>query len=543
MVVDYILRKIVIALQLKTYSKKERNAFLTGLMGQNIIFNIMAVFTSYFMRDVLLVPAAVLTVILFAVPVFDAVTDPFMGVFVDKTKTRWGKCRPWLLVTPALVFLFVMLSFSTGVYQYGEGASMARNVGIVVFATAMYLIWGIVYMAGDIPLWGITSLMTEEESHRKKLQAYARAAAGIGAAFGLLGFPPIATAIGHHIGDERMGFIIAALIFGLLGCGTFQLVGVFCKEKISPPKADINVRENFKMAWQNKPFRQLLISGVLASPRQLLLIVAMPLVSYYFASRDPLMMMVYMALLGGGMFGGMFVAMALVPKLLARFSKKQVYNWSLILDVPPSFILFGLFLLSVSLGVPGGMTNAWILIPAALMFAVKGTCMGLFSVLQTNMISDAVDYEDYTNNRRPDGVFFSGQTFIVKVGNGICLLLYSGLSALVAFSGVNIRILQNMIDSDYAYIPREVMQRGSDFVAHTYYFANHAGEYVGGALTANNLFWFFAVMFFCVSVLPGVGAALAAIPTWKYELTEERHAEVLLALQQRRRQGEEAEEA
>ena len=512
--------------------------FLTGLFGQNIVFNVMAVFANYYLRDVLFIPAFTVAIILVASQIFDAVTDPFMGVFVDKTKTKYGKCRPWLIGTPGIIFIFIILCFLGGAYDYGTGASTLRNAGVVAWVTVAYLLWGIFYMAGDIPLWGITSLMTEDETHRKKLQAIARAAAGVGGAVGLLAFQPVGIAIGQAIGSDRTGFIIAALLFAGVGCGLYQLVGIFVKEKISPPKSNIKMLDNFKLAWANLPFRRLLLSGILCAPRNLLMIVAMPLVTYYFANRNPVMMLVYMAAIGGGMFLGMFAAMALVPKLLERFEKKQIYNWSLIFDIVPSVALFGLFLLSVYLRTPGGLTNIWFLVPAALIFAVKGVCMGLFMVLQTNMINDTVDYEEYTSGHRPDGVFFSGQTFIVKIGNGICNLIYNYICGLVLFSGVNVMALQNMIDSIEVtgVVPREVMQRGSEVIVHTFTDVNRVGEVISASLTADRLFWFFAAMFFCVSVLPAIGALMAVIPTLKYELTDEKHRAILVTLQERRRE-------
>ncbi|MCL2447233.1 MAG: MFS transporter [Oscillospiraceae bacterium] len=512
-------------MNLKTFTKKERNAFMTGLAGQNIIFTIMGTFATYFLRDTLLFPAALLAVMLPVVMVFDAVTDPFMGVLIDRTKSRLGKCRPWLVAMPGVIFVFVMLSYMGQPYN-----ATARNVGTLIFTFAAYLLWGVFYMAGDIPLWGITSLMTEDEKQRQSLQSYARMVAGIGAAVAMFGFPAIAVGLGQALGNERTGFIIAALIFAAVGCGTYQLVGLFVKEKISPPPQKTNVRENFRMAWNNKPFRRMILSGIFAAPRNLIMIVSMPLITYYFADRNPLLMLLYTAILGGGVFGGMFIAMILVPKLLQRWRKKTIYNASLLVGIPVNLLLFGLYMLSVTLG--SSLTRVWFIIPLVPIFVLIGATNGLFTVLQTNMITDSVDLEEYTSNRRPDGFFFSGQTFLVKVGNGICLMIYNAFSAIVLFSGDNIRVLQHMAESEYAEIPRNMMQRGSEAIAH--YMPNV------GSLTENNLFWFFFVLFFCASVVPAVGCALGVIPTLKYELTEEKHEEILAELQRRRREGETA---
>jgi len=199
-------------------------------------------------------------------------------------------------------------------------------------------------------------------------------------------------------------------------------------------------------------------------------------------------------------------------------------------EVPANVLLFLLFL--VSLKVPGGLTNAFMLPLVFLMLLVKGAASGLFIVLQTSMITDAVDYEDYTNHVRPDGVFFSGLTFMAKIGNGISTLIYQSLSTMVGLSGVNIMMLQNMIDSGG--VPREVMRRGSEVVVH---------RMAQGALTAGQIHGFFTMMFFALSILPAIANVLAVIPVWKYELTDERYQEILEALQARRRvEGELAED-
>lgn len=527
-------------MNLKTYTKKERNVFLSGLAGQNIIFNIMIVFTSFFLVHVLYIPALMVGVLLVITQVFDAVTDPFMGILVDRTKTRWGKCRPWLIFTPALIFLFVMLSFSGGVYQYGDDASALRNAGIVVWITVAYLLWGIIYMAGDITLWGITSLMTENEEHRKNLQALARLSALIGGGIGMLGFQPVALALSDAFGNLRMGFLVTALIFGLVAFVAYQLVGLFVKEKVAPPPMNTNAISNFKMAWNNKPFRRVLLSGVLAAPRNIILIVAFPLITYYFANFDPALVFLYTVIIGGGFMAGNALILPFVPKLLQRWRKKTLYNWSLLADVPCSLAAFALYLVVALTGVPDGMANIWALTCLAAILTVKGVCMGIFSVLQTNMITDAVDYEEYMNHRRPDGFFFSGQTFIIKVGNGINNLLFLSLSAAVAFSGQSLQILQSferMAEENYEYLAEQGIAVLRDVAQAGYHGVVLSLDGVG-ELTGNRVFWFFAMMFFTISVVPAISAALAVIPTLKYELTEEKHEEILQELQQRRRENE-----
>jgi len=523
---------------LKTYTKLERNMYLTGLFGQNIIFNVAAAFTGYYMQSVLFIPVAITGVVLVIAQVWDAFNDPMMGTIVDRTRSKWGKCRPYLIFVPLINAVITMMCFLSPAYDNGVGASTMHNIMVVLWAGGFYILWGMSYTAGDIPLWGISALMTEDEKHRQKLQANARLFAGVGSAIALVGFQPAALAMASVLENEtrgpeeaaRLGFILMAAIFVVIGAGTFQMAGLFTREKIAPSVKMNKVGENFKMMWQNKPFRQLLVSGTLGAPRNLIMIIALNLVTYYFAGKDGGKAMVYLVLLGGGLFGGMLGATALVPKLLERMTKQKLYLGANLFGAIPQLATFVLYL--VSLKVENGLASPVMLVLASLLFAVQGVCLGLLSTVQTAMIADTVDYEDYTNHIRPDAVFFSGQTFIVKIGNGISQILYAGLCGLVMFSGKNVQLLQGLMDTGA--LPRDVMKLGSDAVVYT-------SEM--GILTADRVFWFITMMFFAVSVLPAIGSVLSALPMFKYALSPDKYEEVLTTLQARRRENGEIEEA
>ncbi|MCL2494939.1 MAG: MFS transporter [Oscillospiraceae bacterium] len=510
--------------QLKTYTPRERNMYLFAMFGQNMIFSTIPMFTNYVARDVLFIPAIIVGLIMTIAQVWDAINDPIMGVIVDRTRSKYGKCRPYLMWAPSGVYVFTMLCFLCPPYSYAEGVSPWRNVGVVAWALIAYILFDLFYTAGDIPLWGITALMTEDEKHRQKLQANARIIGGIGGGLAMALFQPIALAVGQSLGSDRSGVIVTALGFLTLGYIAFQMAGIFVREKITTQNQKVNTfKENVQMLWSNRPFRQLLVSGVLATPRNILMLVAVPLVTYYFSSKDPGKALFYTALIGGGVFAGMFPAQILAPRLMDRFGKHRLYMWCNLGELPINLLLFLVYLLSLRL--PGGLTHPAMLVVLTAMFLVKGVAMGLFIVLQTAMITDTVDYEDFTHNVRPDGVFFSGLTFMAKIGNGISTLLYQTLSAIVGMSGVNLMILQNMLNEGK--IPREVMQRGGDMVVH---------RIAEGALTSGQIFNFFTMMFIAISIIPAISNVLALLPMRKYELTEAKLAEVLEVLQIRRRE-------
>ena len=543
--------------QLKTFTKKEQWMYLLGVGGQNIIYNIIGSALAYYLQFTLLIPAIAVSTIMAIARVWDAFNDPMMGTIVDRTRSKWGKCRPYLIYVPVPIMIITILCFvNFGFYDASETANVVLNVFIVGWAAFMYILWGMTYTVGDIPLWSVTALMTEDEKDRNKLLSLARIAGGVGAGITMLAIQPFALAIADVISasigakmlgsmeawealkqasianselfaeglakgipyeeltyllevdpilaeatrqGERWGFLIAAVIFSVVGCALFQLTGPGIKERIAPSEEKHSLKENFKLMWSNKPFRQILISGVLGSPKNLLSLAAMPLITYYFASKNALMALVYMALLGGGMFAGMFIAMALCPKLLTKFTKKDIYNYGNLAGVIPFVAIFVAYLID-----PRGLANWYWVAIFFIFFLVAGASNGVTSVLQSYMIADCVDYEEYHNGIRPDGVFFSGQTFIAKMQAGIATVLSGIFYAIWGFSDAAVEKVNDYISAGL--IPRDIPEFDP----------------------------YMEVLFLIISIPPAIGCILSVIPTWKYCLDDKEHERILAELNLRR---------
>ena len=169
---------------MNTYTKRERNMYLIGLMGQNVIYNIIATGMVFYFQSVIFIPAIAISVIMGVARIWDAVNDPMMGTIVDRTRTKWGKCRPYLFFVPGIVMITTFLTFVNG--QYSAGNSPKTNAFIIGWAAVSYILWGMTYTAGDIPIWGITSLMTESEKDRASILSLARIVAGIAGALILI---------------------------------------------------------------------------------------------------------------------------------------------------------------------------------------------------------------------------------------------------------------------------------------------------------------------------------------------------------------------
>ncbi len=598
-----------------TYTRRELAGYLTGLAGQNIIYNIIATGLAFYFQSVIFIPAIACSLIFAIARVWDAINDPMMGSIVDKTRTKWGKCKPYLLFVPAVICVTTILPFFNSMYaepnekhevelsaqpvysvfdeqaasafekftydgkeyivasdsgsweitrdaegkiikntvsvfvnengiykavddpaqgktivqefqsEFGfEKASGSKGAFIIIWAAFAYILWGMTYTVGDIPLWGVTSLMTEDQNDRAKALALARifANAGmIGMAFTFIApnFNGIFIAKGMDEAHAlRSSYILTAIILTVFSSLLFEVAGLSVKEKVSQSEKTYSIKDNFRIMWGNKPFRQLLISGVLRSPIQLLSIVAMTLVMYYFFNNDiegtmtlpdgsaNVSIIIKVLIMGLGIFGGLIGFSAVIPALARRFEKKKLYNFFSVAGAVPYILIFVIFKLT------GGDILSWgrIIIMGA-MFFMASSSMGALNVLQSVMIADCIDYEEHIHGVRTDGVFFSGQSFITKLSAGIASLISGAVYAIVGFSDKNIALLNNELLS------------GVDFKT-----------YAGGKYAA--------AMFFLVSIPPAVGMLLSAIPTRNYSLTDREHTRILNELNARRAAGQDGKE-
>lgn len=496
---------------MRTYTKKERNMYLLGLLGQNMIYNIIASGMAFYFQSVIFIPAIAISILMGVARVWDAINDPMMGTIVDKTRSKWGKCRPYLFYVPSAVFIVTVLTFVNGQYSASNPAS--KNVLIIGWAAVSYILWGMTYTAGDIPLWGITSLMTEDNKDRESLLSLARIVAAIGGAAVMFSVVPVSQAVGASFTAGGMsqkdglqwGFIVVCGIMSLVGCALFQCAA-FAKERVAQPSNEGKTfLQNVKIMWDCKPFRRVLISNVIKAPVQLILGVAMTLLSYYYGDNGGggQSYMLYMAILGGAMYGAQFIAMAVTPKLCEKWEKRTVYNVTTLLGALPFAVVFAIYLVAgTSL-----YQTVWVVV-MAILFGLAGLGIGSSTVMMSVLIADCVDYDEHRTGYRPDGIFFSGQSFVTKLGAGISSFIQGIVFAVVGFSGDNIAHVNELLAASSA----------NDFLFAT---APEFEAYRFG-------------MFFLISVPTAISCVVAVIPMLKYELTNARHAEILDALNARR---------
>ena len=158
----------------KGLTGKEKFAYGIGAIGKDMVYMLSASYVLYYFQDIMKTSAIAMGVILLVARVFDAFNDPIMGVVVAKTKTKWGKFRPWLLIGTITNAVILFLMFAAPPALDGKG--------LVAYAAVFYILWGITYTMMDIPYWSMIPAFTEGGKEREGLTTLARSCAGVGSA-------------------------------------------------------------------------------------------------------------------------------------------------------------------------------------------------------------------------------------------------------------------------------------------------------------------------------------------------------------------------
>lgn len=482
------------------YSNKERNFFLAGMFGQNIIYSVVSSVLQVFYTDILIIPTIAVSAIMGISRVWDGINDIIMGTVVDKTHTRWGKCRPYLKFVPIPIAITTILMFLP-ITDLPVGTK-------IVYVILSFLLWETLYTLGDIPLWGVTSLMTPDEEKRSKLISAARTIGSI-ASIIVVAFYPIKDAFGAlDIGlfentgkansdlaffSEPQGYLLAIIAISLFGGILFRLPFAFIRERIvqAPKEKDTGLKENLKLMWENKLFLRSLASNILGCTKTIMLTAGIYFCKWVLGNGGN--ETVWLIKLGGPFLVGMIIAMNASTSFAKKFGKKRVYLLSSYLNAIPYILIFFI-----------GYEH--LVIMAVLLF-FGGFLTGLTTVYNTTMIADSVDYMEHKKGKRNDGVFFSGLNFTAKLTAAITAIITN-----LIFSAVNYTETINALTQNIA----EASAKGQDYAL------DFAATYP--EITS--------AMLILITFIPAAGCILQALPIHGYFLDEKQHAVILEELEE-----------
>ena len=394
-------------------SGKSKLSYALGAVGKDMVYMLSASYVLYYFQDLLGVEAWIMGVILLAARVFDAFNDPIMGVVVAKTRTRWGKFRPWLLVgtiTNAVVLYFM----------FAAPPAMDAK-GLVAYAAIFYILWGVTYTMMDIPYWSMIPAFTRGGKERENLTTIARTAAGVGAAIITIVTMKLVPMLGAAFAGENagaklievVGFKYFAAIVGVLFIVFITLTCLNVREKSTAEMKTVSVGQMFKALVQNDQAMTVTIAIVLVNTA---VYITSNLVIYFFKYdfgttgwNDAYVLF--------NMFGGAVQVLAMMlfyPLLRKKFSSLQIFYICIGMAVVGYGVLLGLAFTS--------MSSVFLLfIPGFCIFAANG----MLTVITTVFLANTVDYGELKNGRRDESVIFSMQTFVVKLASGVAALAAS----------------------------------------------------------------------------------------------------------------------
>jgi GPH family glycoside/pentoside/hexuronide:cation symporter len=345
------------------------------------------------------------TAIMAAGKVFDAINDPLMGTIVDKTHTRWGKLRPYIIFSALPVAFFSAILFCL--------PNAAETVKLWFFGVS-FVLWDVAYTMCDVPFWGLIGAAFSDKQERAKVIANVRAFGAIALGAATLGSPWLAKLLSFGSETTGTGWSLAAVLVSILGMSMFLLAFFNTREKSrSAAEQQAGLKEIFSAFLRNKPLFIVLLGSILGFGRSI--IQAGGAVFAVIAYRDE----GYFTLIGGAIIAGMALSSFLAPLLLKHIKDKTLMIGSTLFAAAAYAAMYFM-----------GYENLYIMMG---MIFLTGLTLGVFSVVQTTMIADAVDSMERRTGIRNDGIAFSSLTFVSKLMGSLAVLVFGGVLAAVGY--------------------------------------------------------------------------------------------------------------
>lgn len=382
--------------------RREIFGYSLGGLGKNIAYMMVSSYTLYYYNSVLNISASFVAVLLMIARVFDAFNDPFMGIIVSKTKSRYGRYKPWIL-SGALLNSLVMIAM----FMVPEGLSPRE---IKFYITITYLLCGITYTLTDIPYWSVIPAITKADKQREQVSLFTRTMSGIGAG--------IATAFtmffvaklggGYDSISYRKGFSLLAIIVAIIYSLTTIITFFSLPTERYPDDNCVSIKEVFTTLFSNDQAMILsLIIIAFYSGTNITLNQALYIFEYDL--RRPDLYTPFMIVVGIGEFAAMLLV---YPMLRKKLSNRGVFITGIMIGIVGyslhfTFIFFD-ELNFVMIALPG------ILLAVAI---------GLAYVLITVFIANAVDYGQKKTGKRQNSIVSSLQTLMTKLATSIAVFL------------------------------------------------------------------------------------------------------------------------
>lgn len=371
-------------------SFKEKVGYSLGDTASHFVWDMVGFWLLFFYTDVYGISAAAAGTIMLIARFWDMAIDPIIGVISDRTNTRWGKFRPYILFGAIPYAILAILTFTTP--NFGE-------VGKIIYAGATYVLLMTAYATINLPYSALGAVMTDDTYERAGLNTY-RFIAGFTGQFIVTGLAlTLANFFGH--GDKAQGFQYTVFLFAALSLVFFFITFQTTKERVQPPKEQKNsLKEDFGNLFKNRAWVILAIVGIVSF---IMFAMQNAAIAYYFkyylGKEDNVQLFNVIGTVA------LIVALPLSKPLAKRFGNKNVFIGSSLIS--------GLFFMLIYLPGVTDITTIYVFNIIAKMAYAPAV------PLLWTMIADSADYGEWTTGRRATGLYFSAAVFAQKAGWGI----------------------------------------------------------------------------------------------------------------------------
>ncbi|MGN0520372.1 MAG: MFS transporter [Candidatus Fimenecus sp.] len=502
---------------LKDKTTREILAFSLLPFGMSTIYSLLGTALNMYFTDVLGLSLAMTSIVLSATKVWDAINDPMMGMIVDKTHTKMGKCRPYVFWLSGPVIIVTALLFAP--VNFGQ-------TGNFIYAIIAYLLYYTVYTALDIPYQGLIPLVFPEDKKRVKAISFSNILGSLGSVLPSLLFFTIAGFWGRD--NQKMGYFGSALIFAVMAGVPMFFSAFGFKEKVYIPPRKEKYSEGLKIVFKDKKFVCLAIAAFFSSLMNIGASMFLP----YFAKWncagvipiDSLCNWIYNTfginiqltseglltpLLQVGSGASYMLSMALVPWFLKKMDKKTLW-----IGVSLAGIVADVLCFVIGVWVVPYNTVAGAVVYTILRFFTNFP-VGIITVLLAAMFSDVVDDLEMRTNKRLEGTVFSFRSLAGKISYALFNVIM--LNIVDAF-GYNAEIMTKLTDN----LTKPLIQS-----------TTQAAIYDGVNYTT-----LLNVIFFMLTALGAVGLLLQTIPMFFYKFDEKAQEGKLKAFREAKEKQE-----
>lgn len=372
-------------------SVREKIAYGLGDTASNFIFQTVMLFLTFYYTDVVGLSAAAVGSMFLLVRIFDAITDPLMGSLADRTRTRWGAYRPYLLWLAFPFALCSILAFTSPQWLSDEGK--------LLYAFATYTLLMLMYTAINIPYSALGGVLSADTTERVSIQSYRFVFAMGGGLLVTTLMLPLVEWLGQ--GNEAVGYQRAMMVMSLIGMVLFLLCFMGTAERVKPSnETAIPYKTQLRALYNNDQWRVLcVVAVVLLTGLIMRNTLALYYVKYVLLRPESATLFVTAGMIGS------IIGCALANPVAKRFCKVKVYI---------SLQLISALICLCNYFVP---FDAWYAAIALHFF--WGLFLQMATPLLWSKIADVVDYGEYKTGLRMTGLTYATVVFFIKVGLAI----------------------------------------------------------------------------------------------------------------------------